>query len=140
MQKNTAYCLIGYLVLVASNVYADTLQVKVSGIEVGQGNLRVAVFDEAHQDQFSEGEYLYGVEVPATAETMTVKISDLEPIEYAVAVIQDLNKNGKLDRNMLKIPKEPYGFSGNWKWGGATYGDASFHAAEEKFSIEINLK
>lgn len=123
-----------------SSAYADTLQVTVSGIKAGQGNLRVAVFDEAHRDQFAEGKYLYGAEVPAKAEQMTVEIPDVESAEYAVAVIQDLNGNGKLDRNILKIPKEPYGFSGSWTWGGASYDEASFRADEVDFAINIKLK
>jgi uncharacterized protein (DUF2141 family) len=131
---------LGCLALVASSAYADTLQVTVSGIKTGQGNLRIAVFDEAHRDQFAEGKYLYGAEVPATADPMTIEIPDLESTAYAVAVIQDLNGNGKLDRNMLKIPKEPYGFSGSWKWGGASYDEASFHTDAVNFSITIKLK
>ena len=140
MNNNFTRQLVGCLALVASSAYADTLQVTVSGIQAGQGNLRVAVFDEAHRDQFAEGKYLYGAEVPAKADQMTVEIPDLESTEYAVAVIQDLNGNGKLDRNMFKIPKEPYGFSGSWKWGGASYDEASFHTDEVKFSITIKLK
>jgi uncharacterized protein (DUF2141 family) len=132
--------LVGCLALMASSAYADTLQVTVNGIKAGKGTLRVAVFDEAHRDQFAEGQYAYGAEVPATADPMTVEIPDLDPAEYAVAVIQDLNGNGKLDRNMLKIPKEPYGFSGSWKWGSASYDEATFHTDEVEFSITIKLK
>jgi uncharacterized protein (DUF2141 family) len=140
MNNNFTRLLVGCLVLVASSAYADTLQVTVSGIKAGQGTLRVAIFDEAHRDQFAEGEYLYGAEVPATADQMTVEIPDLESAEYAVAIFQDLNDNGKLDRNFLTIPKEPYGFSGSWKRGGATYDQASFHTDEVNFSIAIKLK
>ncbi|MEH6581213.1 MAG: DUF2141 domain-containing protein [Halioglobus sp.] len=140
MNHNFSRQLAACLALVSSSAYADILQVTVSGIKAGQGNLRVAVFDEAHRDQFAEGKFLYGAEVPAEAEQMTVEIPDLESGEYAVAVIQDLNGNGKLDRNMLKIPKEPYGFSGSWKWGGASYDEASFHTDETRYSITIKLK
>jgi uncharacterized protein (DUF2141 family) len=140
MSNNFTRQLAGCLALVAFSASADTLQVTVSGIKAGQGSLRVAVFDEAHRDQFAEGKYLYGTEVPAEAGEMTVEIPDLESAEYAVAVIQDLNGNGKLDRNMFKIPKEPYGFSGSWKWGGASYDEASFHTDDVKYSLTINLK
>ncbi|MEH6592673.1 MAG: DUF2141 domain-containing protein [Halioglobus sp.] len=140
MNNNFIYPLFGCFAFVACSAYADTLQVTVSGIKPGQGSLRVAVFDEVHRDQFAEGKYLYGVEVPAKAEKMAVEIPDLVSGEYAVAVIQDINGNGKLDRNMLKIPKEPYGFSGSWKWGGASYEEASFHTDEEKFLVSIKLK
>jgi uncharacterized protein (DUF2141 family) len=139
--NNSFSCqLVGCLVLVASSAYAETLQVTVSGIEAGKGNLRIAVFDQAHRDQFAEGKYLSGAEVAAKSGQMTVEIPDLESTEYAVAVIQDLNKNGKLDRNMFKIPKEPYGFSGSWTWGGASYEEASFSANEVDFAIHIKLK
>ena len=45
---------------------ADALAVTVKGMKAGQGNLRIAVFDEAHRDGFPDGKYLHGVEVPAT--------------------------------------------------------------------------
>jgi uncharacterized protein (DUF2141 family) len=33
--------------------------------------------------------------------------------EWAIALSQDTNNNGKMDRNMLGIPNEPYAFSNN---------------------------
>jgi uncharacterized protein (DUF2141 family) len=38
---------------------------------------------------------------------------ELAPGEWAVALTQDTNDNGKLDKNMLGIPTEPYAFSNN---------------------------
>ena len=120
--------------------YADTLLVTVNGVKAGEGNLRIAVFDEAHRDEFPDGEYLSGVEVPATEEQMTVEISAVESGEYAIAVIQDLNENEKLDKNFLGIPKEPYGFSGKWKKGGSSYDKALFNTDDVGFAITISLK
>lgn len=40
---------------------------------------------------------------------------DIAPGTYALAVIHDENMNGKLDTNMLGIPKEGYGFSNDVK-------------------------
>ncbi len=71
---------------------------------------------------------------------MTVEISIVESGEYAVAVIQDLNENEKLDKNFLGIPKEPYGFSGKWKRGGASFDKALFNTDEVGFAITITLK
>ncbi len=128
------------LVFIPCVSFADTLLVTVNGVKPGEGNLRVAVFDEAHRDEFPDGEHLFGVEVPAKGEQMTIKIPDLDQGEYAVAIIQDLNKNGVLDKNFLGIPKEPYGFSGKWKSGGASYDKALFNTDEVGFSISIKLK
>ena len=33
--------------------------------------------------------------------------------EWAVAITQDVNNNGKIDKNLLGIPTEPYAFSNN---------------------------
>jgi uncharacterized protein (DUF2141 family) len=120
--------------------YADTLLVTVSDVEAGKGNLRIAVFDEAHRDDFPDGEYLHGVVVPATDEEMTVEISNVDSGEYAVAIIQDINENETLDKNFLGIPKEPYGFSGKWKSGGSSYDKALFNTDEVEFSITVKLK
>ena len=84
---------------------ADTLLVTVNGVKAGEGNLRLAVFDEAHRGGFPDGKYLLGVVVPATGAQMTVEISDIDQGEYAVAIIQDLNENEVLDKNILGFPR-----------------------------------
>jgi uncharacterized protein (DUF2141 family) len=38
---------------------------------------------------------------------------DLPHGEWAVVITQDLNDNDKLDKNLMGIPIEPYGFSNN---------------------------
>jgi uncharacterized protein (DUF2141 family) len=128
------------LVIIPYVAYADTLLVTVNGVKAGEGNLRIAVFDEAHRDEFPDGEYLLGVAVPATGEKMTVDIPNVESGDYAIAIIQDLNENGKLDKNFLGIPKEPYGFSGDWKSGGSSYDKALFNTDEVEFAITVTLK
>ena len=59
---------------------------------------------------------------------------------YAVAIIQDLDENGELNKNFLGIPKEPYGFSGKWKSGGSSFDKALFNTDEVGFAITITLK
>lgn len=46
---------------------------------------------------------------------LTVKIDDLKYGEYAIAAFQDVNANGVIGKNLIGIPKEPYGFSNNYK-------------------------
>jgi uncharacterized protein (DUF2141 family) len=122
------------------SLFAETLTVTVTGLKAGKGNLRVAVFDEAHRGGFPEGDYAHSATVPAAEEQVTVEIADIEPGRYAIAVIQDLNENKKLDRNFLKIPKEPYGFSGSWKSGSASYEEAAIDIEAGGSAITIKLK
>jgi uncharacterized protein (DUF2141 family) len=100
----------------------------------------VAVFDNAHREEFPEGTYLYGAEVPATAEQVTVSITDVPHGQYAIAVIQDLNENQKLDRNIFTKPTEPYGFSGAWKSGKASFEDALIDTEKAGYAITIKVK
>jgi uncharacterized protein (DUF2141 family) len=41
----------------------------------------------------------------------TVQIMNLPPGKFAILAYCDKNGNGKLDENLLGVPKEPYGFS-----------------------------
>ena len=50
----------------------------------------------------------------------------IAPGTYALAVIHDENRNGKLDANRLGIPSEGYGFSNDAR---AAFGAPSFTAA-----------
>jgi len=65
-----------------------------------------------------------------------------EQFSFAISVIHDVNGNGKLDTNLFRIPKEPYGFTNN---AGTTFGPPKFEAAAIVFnsneqSVEIRLK
>ncbi|HXZ85217.1 MAG TPA: DUF2141 domain-containing protein, partial [Myxococcota bacterium] len=45
------------------------------------------------------------------ASDASVAFADLAPGRYAVVIVDDANGNGNLDRNLLGIPTERYGFS-----------------------------
>jgi uncharacterized protein (DUF2141 family) len=91
---------------------AQKLTVIVTDIEADKGVLMVGVCNNEKDfpDTFFRGE-----KVKITGETMTVTFSDLPQGVYAVAVYQDENENGKLDKTPAGIPKEKYGFSNDQK-------------------------
>jgi uncharacterized protein (DUF2141 family) len=43
--------------------------------------------------------------------TCVIQLSGLKPGDYAFRYFHDENNNGKLDKNMLGIPREGFGFS-----------------------------
>lgn len=49
--------------------------------------------------------------IAASGQSLVVRFRDLPPGGYAAVAFQDVNGNGKLDKNLLGIPREPYGFS-----------------------------
>ena len=46
---------------------------------------------------------------------LTAKITNLKFGTYALAIYQDVNNNGKIDKTIIGIPTEPYAFSNNYK-------------------------
>ena len=98
------------LALLATTAMAGELTIEVSGISPDRGKIYVAVYDR--QDTFpTAGQQRTGQILEATGQRLTVHFRDLPPGQYAAVAYQDLNGNGKLDKNFLGIPKEPYGFS-----------------------------
>jgi uncharacterized protein (DUF2141 family) len=61
--------------------------------------------------------------------------------DYAVAVSHDLNGNGKLDKNLFGYPKEPFGFSNNYKpkLSSPDFSDCKFSYTQQSNSIMIKL-
>ena len=65
----------------------------------------------------------------------------LTPGTYAVSTFHDANSNGKLDKNVLGIPKERYGFSrdASRPFGPPRFDEASIDVKTDETLI-INLK
>ena len=66
---------------------------------------------------------------------------DIPPGTYALAVVHDENMNGKLDTNLLGIPKEGYGFSNDAKalLGAPSFSAASFPYDGQNLELTISL-
>lgn len=85
------------------------LTLRVEGLSEVRGILLAGIYDSA-EGAFDPANSRFGKRIPADAGPMTLRFR-LPPGDYAAAVIHDLNGNGKLDRNVFGIPREPYGFS-----------------------------
>ena len=62
--------------------------------------------------------------------------------EYAVSCYHDRNGNGKLDKNTIGIPVEPYGFSNDARgsFGPPKYKKARFNHDGGDMTIEVPLR
>lgn len=117
---------------------AATLEVEVTGIIEAKGSILVGVFN-------SKGEWLKkaitGSKEAAKIGKLVLTIENLPEGEYALSVIHDLNENGKLDSNLIGIPKEPYGFSNDaaGNFGPPSYEKALVKLNSEKLRITVKL-
>ncbi len=97
-------------VTAATPVLAGELTIEVSGITPGRGQIYLAVYDRPETFP-TAGLQRTGQILAASGQSLVARFKDLPPGQYAAVAFQDVNGNGKLDKNFLGIPKEPYGFS-----------------------------
>lgn len=113
----------------------------VSGIEQLRGNLMIAIFDSS--DSFpNDQKAIQHIVVPVTSKTQSITLKGLVKGKYyAIAMYHDENKNEKLDKNVLGIPTERYGFSNDARgiFGPPSFEDAKFNIATLK-TISISVK
>ena len=111
--------------LAAAVAQAGELTIEVSGITPNRGQVYVAVYDRAETFPIAGRERVSQMLAPED-QHLTVHFKDLPPGQSAAAAFQDFNGNGKLDKNLFGIPKEPYGFSNSAR---GSSGPAKFAAA-----------
>ncbi len=108
------------------HAYSGTLTVEISEIREINGQILIGLYDNA--DIFPIiGKAYKGVFLKVEEKAIKYTFSDIPNGAYAIAVVHDINNNGKLDKNLFGIPIEGYGFSNN---ATATFGAPSFDKAE----------
>jgi uncharacterized protein (DUF2141 family) len=96
-------------VLMGATAPSARLQLEITNVKTAKGKLWIAITQTPGKMVDKKPEYYQIISVEGTGKLATQ--FDLPVGRYAVAVYHDLNDNGKLDKNVLGIPKEPYGFS-----------------------------
>jgi len=117
--------------------------VRVTGLESGDGGVRVALYD-GPEGFATSGGFLQGRLVPAGDKVngvVEVVFEGVSQGDYAVSAFQDVNDNGILDQGAFGIPDEPYGFSrgARGRFGAPEFTDASFRhgLAEQLIYVEF---
>lgn len=109
------------------------LTIKIENIEVLDGDIRIGFFNK-NENFLKQDSVFRRYKIAVSNSTETIIIDDLPKGEYAFMLYHDENTDGKLNRNILGIPKEPFGFSNNVK---PTLAKPTFE--ECKFFLDDNL-
>lgn len=141
--------LFGTAVILSSSIVsaasAGTLTVDVNNIERG-GDMHLAIYDDADVFENDNGEkggkakgIIDGV-IEEVAPGSATYIFDLPEGVYAIGIFVDVNRNNRMDRNFIGIPKEQYGFSNDarGRFGPPSFAEASFTVSGD-MALEINL-
>ncbi|GAB3997724.1 hypothetical protein GCM10028807_43480 [Spirosoma daeguense] len=115
------------------------LTVEIQNVQPLKGTVFVALFKPGKD--FPDGQPIDGKKVEASSASVRASFS-VDPGTYAVAIFHDENANGKMDKKMFGIPKEPYGFSNNFrpKMSAPKFSDCQFDVGNSSKTIQIALK
>lgn len=89
------------------------------------------------------GKEVFGIDLEVKEPSVTHVFKNIPVGKYAIAVFQDENIDGILNKNLFGAPKERYGFSTNkyGMFGPPDYEDVSFEVKENNpISLTINLE
>jgi uncharacterized protein (DUF2141 family) len=131
------------LLAFANGVHAADLAVTVENIQDGSGQVLVGLFDSAaafpkHAQR--------GQKIPASQRdakgSVRLNFTGLPEGTYVVSAIHDKDGNGKLTTNLVGMPTEPYGFTGqgSGSFGPPAFKDVSFNLPAEGAAITVPTK
>lgn len=128
----------------AANAASQELTLNVTGLKEKPSSVYVAVFES--EAGFPRSESSNRTKVVSTTEGQVRLALDLpRDIPVAIAVFQDIDGDGKLSKNSIGIPTEPYGFSNNARGilGPPSFSDAALRvsaAGEATEPVEIRVR
>ena len=100
--------------VVGDQVNSCNLTVRIDNIREVKGEMQLGLYNKAENFPKVDKQYKLVIR-KVTGKIFQYTFRGLPPGEYALAVFQDRNSDGKINKNILGIPKEPYGFSNNIK-------------------------
>lgn len=106
--------------------HATDLEVEVQGVASSDGEIMVAVFGDAETWLRKP---VAVAKVAASAQqggSVRVLLKDVPEGTLAFSVMHDVNGNGRLDRNPMGMPTEPFAFSNN---AAGSFGPPKFEQA-----------
>lgn len=129
--------LIGLALLAAPSAEAATLIIRAEGVSSAVNTVYAGICDKS----FEEATCPYRDRKPARQGTVELRVTGVKPGSYAIAVFHDLNGNGRLDRNFIGLPSEPYGFSnGTGRRGLPDFGAARIIVREPTTTVVIPIR
>ncbi len=110
------YSILLFSMIISQNTHSQTfgLTVTIANIKYIKGEIKLAIYTD-NNSFLKKGHEFRQYTFKITQSTEKYSIPDLPKGDYAIALFQDQNSDGKCNTNFLGVPKEGYGFSNNYK-------------------------
>lgn len=129
-------------VALSVRVHAADLKIHLVGLRNTQGSLRLSLYNSA-ATFLQADERLANVKIARIwSNPVLICFAGLPPGTYAVTVHHDENNDGQINRNLLGIPREGYGFSNDAQGavGPPSFAKAAVTLAQTDEVITITLR
>ncbi|MCY4129219.1 MAG: DUF2141 domain-containing protein [Gammaproteobacteria bacterium] len=125
--------------LVATSSFAAELVIKIKNVKDDTGTVYIAIWTD--EESWPDGKPFRELNTTAELDVTTVRV-EIPEGTYAVSVYQDVNDNGEMDYNALRMPKEPWGVSNDApaRFGPPKWKRMIFEVGSEPFTAELSLK
>lgn len=134
------------LSLCAPGVYNDapkgSIAVTVTSLRSDGGRIIALLYDSSQGFPTKPGRARVAHKATITDRAARLRFVGVAPGTYAISILHDENDNGKLDTNLIGIPKEGVGASNNakGKMGPPKYADAKFRVAADEVVQVIEIQ
>lgn len=116
-----------------------SIKVTLSNIK-DTGKIKIGIYREG--DDFPDAKFLVKtLFAEGVSGQCEVQFEEIPFGTYAIAIYQDVNGNGKLDKGAFGIPSEPFAFSNNFrpKFGGPSFEKCKFDFAKDQQAVRIEM-
>lgn len=121
----------------SQDINGQTLTITIENARSDDGKMVVALNTK---DTFLKLQPIQSAEVDIKDGKATVSFENVQPGEYAIMALHDLNGNQSMDFEANGMPKESYGTSNNPRnFGPPMYDDAKFNMGKENLTLSIRF-
>lgn len=116
------------------------VKITISNIRNNNGSLRLGIFKT--QEEFENEKPFKRISIPKTDlnNNSLSTLIQLPDGTYGISILDDENNNAKMDYNMVRMPKEGFGFSNYYHTGFSKPKLKQFVFTVSKGSIQIHCK
>jgi uncharacterized protein (DUF2141 family) len=94
--------------ILSQSGWSQSMKVVIKNVNEAEGNIMVALF--SNETDFLKKRYA-AKKVKAEKGEVHLVFENVPAGKYAISAYHDANTNGELDKNMIGIPREGFGFS-----------------------------
>ncbi|WP_171045006.1 DUF2141 domain-containing protein [Pseudoalteromonas rubra] len=127
------------LAALSTSAMAQDLTITFSGLAHQSGTLKLVAYDSPAAFTQQQAWRVAQQHVSGTQPELILR--DVAPGQYSFMVYQDLNNDGRLNRNRFGMPTEPYGFSNNAMLTGAPqFPQLAVQITQQSQNLKIRLR